>query len=398
MYSGRYVFSQVVDFVPRYEFDKIVAKYNGNYHTRELSCYNQFLHLLFGQLTGCSSLREICLCLEAHKSILYHLGFGKTVDSTSLSRANERRSWRIYEEFGYLLIGIVRPLYYYDKVPDVPLPNDVLALDSTTISVSIKLCAWALGKYSRGAVKMHTVMDLRGSIPVFIHVTDGRCHDRNLLDLIAPVPFTFYVMDKAYIDFASLARFDAAGSFFVTRAKDNMRYEVVERNYNINESCGLLGDCTVNLTGVKTAKLYPKPLRLVEYRDPDSGEGLRFITNNFEITALEVANIYRNRWQIEVFFKWVKQNIVIKTLWGYSENAVKTHLWVAICAYLIVARIKAAYNSPYSTTEILSILHVSALEKTSLKELLSPPKSLIQNLMSMNRIYLINYRDILSHQ
>ena len=373
------MFSQVVDFVPRYEFDKIVAKYKGNYHTRELSCYNQFLHLLFGQLAGCSSLREICLCLEAHKSILYHLGFGKTVDSTSLSRANERRNWRIYEEFGYLLIGIVRPLCYYDKVPDVPLPNDVLALDSTTISVSIKLCAWALGKYSRGAVKMHTVMDLRGSIPVFIHVTDGRCHDRNLLDLIAPVPFTFYVMDKAYIDFASLARFDAAGSFFVTRAKDNMRYEVEERNYNIDESCGLLGDYTVRLTGVKTSKLYPKLLRLVEYRDPDSGENLCFITNNFDISALEVANIYRNRWQIEVFFKWVKQNIVVKTLWGYSENAVKTHLWVAICAYLIVARIKATYNSPYSTTEILSILHVSALEKTNLKELLSPPEPLIQN-------------------
>ena len=211
MHSGRYVFSQVVDFVPRYEFDRIVAKYNGNYHVRELSCYNQFLHLLFGQLTGCSSLREICLCLEAHCGILYHLGFRNTVDSTSLSRANERRDYRIYEEFGYLLIGIVRPLYYYDKVSDVSLAEDVLALDSTTISVSIRLCAWALGKYSRGAVKMHTVMDLRGSIPVFIHVTDGRCHDRNLLDLIAPLPFTFYVMDKAYVDFASFARFDAAG-------------------------------------------------------------------------------------------------------------------------------------------------------------------------------------------
>jgi hypothetical protein len=319
------------------------------------------------------------LCLEAHRGILYHLGFRNTVDSTSLSRANERRDCRIYEEFGYLLIGIVRPLYYYDKVPDVPLAEDVLALDSTTISVSIRLCAWALGKYSRGAVKMHTVMDLRGSIPVFIHVPDGRCHDRNLLDLIAPLPFTFYVMDKAYVDFASFARFDAAGAYFVTRAKDNMRYEVEERNYNIDVSCGLLGDSTVRLTGAKTAKLYPKPLRLVEYRDSDSGEMLRFITNNFDISALEVANIYRNRWQIEVFFKWIKQNIVIKTLWGYSENAVKTHLWVAICAYLIVARIKATYDTPYSITEILSILHVSALEKANLKELLSRPETLIQN-------------------
>ena len=379
MHSGRYVFSQVVDFVPRYEFDRIVSKYNGNYHARELSCYNQFLHLLFGQLTGCSSLREICLCLEAHKGILYHLGFRNTVDSTSLSRANERRDYRIYEEFGNLLIGIVRPLYYYDKVPDVPLANAMLVLDSTTISVSIRLCAWALGKYSRGAVKMHALMDLRGSIPVFIHVTDGRCHDRNMLDLVVPVPFTFYVMDKAYVDFASFARFDAAGAYFVTRAKDNMRYEVEERNYNIDESYGLLGDCTVRLTGVKTAKLYPKPLLLVEYRDPDSGETLRFITNNFDISALEVANLYRNRWQIEVFFKWIKQNFVIKTLWGYSENAVKTHLWMAICAYLVVARIKATYDTPYSITEILSILHVSALEKTSLKELLSSSETLIQN-------------------
>lgn len=380
MHSGRYVFSQVVDFVPRYEFDKIVAKYNGDYHARELSCYKQFLHLLFGQITGCSSLREICLCLQAHKGLLYHLGFRNTVDSTSLSRANERRDYRIYEELGYLLIGIVRPLYHYGKVPDVPLPEDMLALDSTTISVSIRLCAWALGKYSRGAVKMHTIIDLRGSIPVFIHVTDGRRHDRNLLDLMVPAPFTFYVMDKAYVDFAPFARFDTAGAYFVTRAKDNMRYDAEERNYNIDESYGLLGDSTVRLTGVKTAKLYPKPLRLVEYRDPDSGEELRFITNNLDISALDVANIYRNRWQIEVFFKWIKQNIVVKTLWGYSENAVKTHLWVAICAYLVVARIKATYDTPYSITEILSILHVSALEKAGLKQLLSPPETLTQNI------------------
>ena len=379
MNSGRYVFSQVVDFVPRYEFDKIVSKYNGNYHARELSCYNQFLHLLFGQLTGCTSLREICLCLEVHKSILYHLGFGNTVDPSSLSRANEKRDWRIYEEFGYVLVDLVRPLYYFEEVPEVPLDNDILALDSTTISVSIRLCAWAFGKYSRGAVKMHTAIDLRGSIPVFVHVTDGRCHDSNMLDLVNPEPFTIYVMDKAYVDFAALARFDSAGAFFVTRAKDNMRYDIEERSFNIDESCGLRGDCIIRLTGMKSAKLYPMPLRMVEYRDPESGDELRFITNNFDISALEVANIYRNRWQIEVFFKWVKQNIVVKTMWGYSENAVKTHLWVAICAYLIVARIKATYSTHYSITEILSILHVSALEKANLRDLLSSPETLVQN-------------------
>lgn len=373
MNSGRYVFSQIVDFIPRYEFDKIVAKYHGDFHARELTCYNQLLHLLFGQLTGCSSMREICLCLEAHRQYLYHLGFGNTVDSTSLSRANERRDYRIYEEFGYYLIGLVRPLYYFEKVPGVPLNNDLLALDSTTISVSIKLCAWAYGKYSRGAVKMHTAIDLRGSIPVFVNVTDGRCHDSNMLDVIDPVPYTIYTMDKAYVDFASLARFDAAGAYFVTRAKDNMKYEVVDRNYNIDETSGVRGDYTISLTGNKTKKLYPKDLRLVLFHDEDSGEDLAFISNYFEPGPLDISNVYRNRWQVEVFFKCVKQNITIKRFWGYSENAVKTHLWVAVCAYLIVARIKASYQSPYTISEILSIIHVSAFEKTSLKELLSQP-------------------------
>lgn len=288
-------------------------------------------------------------------------------------RANERRDYRIYEEFGYHLIGLVRLLYYFEKVPGVPLNNDLLALDSTTISVSTKLCAWAYGKYSRGAVKMHTAIDLRGSIPVFVNVIDGRCHDSNMLDVIDPVPYTIYTMDKAYVDFASLARFDKAGAYFVTRAKDNMKYEVVDRNYNIDETCGVRGDYTVSLTGNRTKKLYPKDLRLVLFHDEDNGEDLAFISNYFEPGPLDISNVYRNRWQVEVFFKCVKQNVTIKRFWGYSENAVKTHLWVAVCAYLIVARIKATYQSPYSISEILSIIHVSAFEKTSLKELLSQP-------------------------
>ena len=380
MNLGRYVFAQVADFIPRYEFDRIVRKYNGDYHVRELSCYNLFLHLMFGQLTACESIRDICLCLKAHQRILYPLGFRQTVNVSSLSRANRDRDCRIWEEFGQVLIGIVRPLYSSEPVPDVNLPGwEIFAVDSTTVSCSIKLMTWAYGKYDRGAVKMHTVLDLRGGIPAFIYVTHGKWHDSNMLDVMEIIPWAIYVMDKAYVDFAALHNISGRDAYWVTRAKSNMRYEVEERNYNIDESCGLLGDRTVRLTGVKTAKLYPKPLRLIEYCDPNSGEKLRFITNNFDISALEVANIYRNRWQIEVFFKWIKQNIVIKTLWGYSENAVKTHLWVAICAYLVVARIKATYDTPYSITEILSILHVSALEKTSLKELLSSSETLIQN-------------------
>lgn len=380
MNSGKYIFSQVVEFIPRYEFDKLVKQYNGDFHSRNLSCYNQLLHLLFGQLTVCNSLRDICLCLKAHQKSLYHLGFRQTVNESSLSRANEKRDYRIYEGLGYVLIAMVRPMYAKESVPGVFLPDhEILALDSTTISCSIKLLAWALGKYSKGAVKMHTLLDLRGSIPVFIHVTHGKWHDSNVIDIMEPIPFAIYAMDKAYVDFAGLYRIDQGDAFFVTRAKDNMQFEVIEKNYNLDEATGLRGDYTIRLTGYKPSRLYPKNFRMVEYYDFDSEEELRFITNNFDISALEVSNIYRNRWQIEVFFKWIKQNLTIKTLWGHTENAVKTHLWTALCTYLIVARIKASYKSPYSVTECGTLLSVSALEKTDIKELLTLSEPLNQN-------------------
>lgn len=380
MNSGKYIFSQVVEFIPRYEFDKLVKLYNGDFHSRNLSCYNQLLHLLFGQLTVCNSLRDICLCLKAHQKSLYHLGFRQTVNESSLSRANEKRDYRIYEGLGYVLIAMVRPMYAKESVPGVFLPDyEIFALDSTTISCSIKLLTWALGKYSKGAVKMHMLLDLRGSIPAFIHVTHGKWHDSNVLDIMEPIPFAIYAMDKAYVDFAALCRIDQGDAYFVTRAKDNMRFEIIEKNYNLDEATGLRGDYTIRLTGYKPSRLYPKNFRMVEYYDFESEEELRFITNNFDISALEVSNIYRNRWQIEVFFKWIKQNLTIKTLWGHTENAVKTHLWTALCTYLIVARIKATYKSPYSVTECATLLSVSALEKTDIKELLTLTEPLNQN-------------------
>ena len=380
MNSGKYIFSQVVEFIPRYEFDKLVKQYNGDFHTRNLSCYNQLLHLLFGQLTVCNSLRDICLCLKAHQRSLYHLGFRQTVNESSLSRANEKRNYRIYEGLGHVLITMVRPMYAKESVPGVFLPDyEIFALDSTAISCSIKLLTWALGKYSKGAVKMHTLLDLRGSIPAFIHVTHGKWHDSNVLDIMEPTPFAIYAMDKAYVDFAALYRIDQGDAYFVTRAKDNMQFEVIEKNYNLDEATGLRGDHTIRLTGYKPSRLYPKNFRMIEYYDFESEEELRFITNNFEISALEVSNIYRNRWQIEVFFKWIKQNLTIKTLWGHTENAVKTHLWTALCTYLIVARIKATYKSPYSVTECATLLSVSALEKTDIKELLTLTEPLNQN-------------------
>ena len=379
MNLGKYIFAQVIEFIPRYQFDKLVKKYKGYWHAKDLNCYNQLLHLLFGQITGCDSVRDICLCLEAHNSSIYHLGIRKSVNQSNLCRANEKRDYRIYEELGMYLINIVRPMYSNTKVSEITIENVLYALDSTTISTSIVLAAWALGKYSKGAVKMHTLLDLRGSIPANIHITDGKWHDSNELDNIEPEELAFYIMDKAYVDFLALYRFHTVGAYWISRPKDNMRYEVIEHRHNFDSNTGINGDFTIKLTTSKSKKLYPEPIRMVSYHDSETGNNVEFITNNFEINALEVANLYRHRWDIEVFFKWIKQNIVVKTLWGYSENAVKTHLWVAIIAYLIIARIKADYHSPYSITEVATLIRVSALERVDLRDLITKPKdSIIQ--------------------
>lgn len=337
--------------------------------------------MLFGQLTSCESLRDICLCLKAHEDILYALGMATSVNESLLSRANEKRDYRIYEGLGKALIKIVQPLYSKMRLEYIaPQDHDLYALDSTTISCSLKLLDWAVGKYSKGAVKMHTVIDLRGSIPVFIHITDGRCHDSNVLDML--VPNAIYTMDKAYIDFEALARIDTEKAYFVTRAKDNMKYEIVSSHYNIDTSTGLLEDHRIRLTGVKSSKLYSKELRLIKYCDKETGEILTFISNmtdELELNGLEIANIYRHRWDVESFFKLIKQNLTVKHLLGCSENAVKTHLWIAICSYLLLARIKAVYNSPYSISEIRMMISVSALTKKDLKDLVTEPQPLTTN-------------------
>lgn len=374
MNIGKYVFAQVVCFIPRYQFDKIVKKYKGDWHTKELSSYNHLLHLLFGQITGCDSLRDISLCLEVHKKILYHLGFRNTVTHSSLSRANESRDYRIFEELGMYLIEQVRPKYSKCSLQGITIDNVLYALDSTTITTSIILAAWALGKYSKGTVKMHALLDLRGSIPANIHVTDGKWHDSNELDKIEPEALAFYIFDKAYVDFPALFRFHKADAYWITRPKSNMRYEVISRRNDFDVSAGLCGDFTIRLTTHKSKKCYPEPIRMVCLHDSETGNTVEFITNNFEISALEVANLYRHRWDIEVFFKWIKQNITVKTLWGFAENSVKTHLWVAIITYLLIAEIKAQYNSPYSITEVATLIRISALEKVPLRDLITKPK------------------------
>lgn len=373
MNIGRYVFSQVMDFLPRYEFRKIVKKYKADFHAKNLNSLNQLLHLLFGQLTGCTSLHEIILCLTAHSDVIYHLGIRQTVQVSSLARANEARDYRIFEELGQHLIRSVRPLYEKEDIQDISLDNVIYALDSTTISTSIKLATWALGKYSKGAVKMHTLLDLKGPIPAQIHITDGKWHDSNIWEFVDFECGAIYTADKAYVDLEQMWRINLAGAFFVMRPKDNMKFETTRILPEDGQASNIRSDYAARLIIPKSKQLYKDELRIVKALDSESGEIITFVTNNFFFSALEIALIYRHRWDIEVFFKWIKQNICIKRLWGYSENAVKTHLWVAVCAYLIVAKIKHDCASSYSITEVATLIRCSALEKTSLRELLSKP-------------------------
>ncbi|MFC2137787.1 IS4 family transposase [Bacteroidota bacterium] len=371
MNSGKYIFAQLLQFINRYEFDKFVTKYNGDYRTRDFNCWNQFIQLFFGQLTARNSLRDICTCLKAHRNKVYHLGIKQSVNQSSLSRANEGRDSRIFADFGNSLIQQVRPLYANSSIPNVDIDNDVFALDSTTVSLSLKLFNWAPGKYSRGAIKIHTLLDLRGSIPSYILITDGKYHDSNVLDVLIPITDAIYVMDKVYIDFKALYRMHDLGAFFISRAKTKLDFSVIETNYNIDETTGLRGDKIIELNGYKSKKLYPEALRLVEFYDDEKDVVLTFLTNNTFVSALEIASLYRNRWQIEIFFKWIKQNLTIKTLWGHSENAVNIHIWVAICTYLIVAKVKHELKSELSIYEIMQILGISVFDKSPLKELLT---------------------------
>ena len=369
-----------MEFFPRWVFEKAVRKYGGDFHAKNLNSYSHCLHLMFGQMAGCKSLKDISLILKSLKKSVYHLGITTAVDPSSLSKANEARDYRIFEELGLWLINKVRPMYAKESVPDVYLPGwEIFAIDSTTIPCSIKLAEWALGKYSKGGVKMHTVLDLHGSIPDTIYVTDSRWHDSNFLDVYEPYKWAIYTMDKAYVDFEALYRMHQGETYFVTRAKDTMRYEVVSTSYNIDALDGIVGDQVIHLSGYISEKKYPEDLRLVKFYDAEKDEVISFITNNFELGPLVIANIYRNRWQIETFFKWIKGNLTVKSLWGYSENAVKIHLWVAISAYLLLAWVKAALKSPLTITEVSKVIEASILSKADIRELLDVPAPLTQN-------------------
>jgi hypothetical protein len=387
MNTGKFVFTQVLSLVNPYEFQKCVNRYNGDYRTKGLNCWNQFAQLFFGQLTARNGLRDICLCLNAYKNSLYHFGIRQSVNQSTLSRANENRDWRIYADFGLYLINLVQPLYADNSFQDFEIDNNVFVLDSTTISVSIILMNWAQGKYSRGAVKMHTLLDLRGSIPTFIHITDGKYHDVNTLDEIDIVPAAIYVMDKAYLDFKRLNDLSKSKAFFVIRAKDNLKFKAAFSR-KVDKSTGLRCDQSIKLLVSKSKKQYPEKIRRIKYYDQEKDLMLVFLTNNFDVDALDIATIYKNRWQIEVFFRWIKQNLQIKTLWGHSENAVKIHLWTAICTYLIVAYLKHQIRSSYSVYEMMQILGISAFSKVPINELFTK-KQINQNFKE--QLNLFNY-------
>ncbi len=369
MHQGKFVFSQVVSVVSKYEFNKSVNKYNGNYKVRDFKCWQQFLCMIFGQLTYREGIRDIFNCLEAHKNKVYHLGITQLVSHSTLTRANESRDWRIWSDFASYLIGVARPLYVDDNNFTLDLDNTVYALDASTIDLCLSVFKWAKFRKKKGAVKLHTLMDLRGNIPVFIAITTGKVHDVNILDQILFEPGAFYIVDKGYYDFERLYLLDQAKAFFVIRAKSNMKFKRLYSN-PVDKSTGLKCDQTIRLTGSKSSSTYPDKLRRIKFYSETKRKTYVFLTNNFELDALTITLLYKNRWQIELFFKWIKQHLKIKKFWGQSENAVKTQIWIAVCTYLIVAIIKRQIKSDKSLYEILQILSVSAFDKTPVNQLL----------------------------
>jgi hypothetical protein len=362
MNSGRTVFSQLVQHLPEKEFQKCVARHHGDSNFRGFSCWDQLLAMAFAQLTYRESLRDIESCLRALQSKLYHMGFRGKVSRSTLADANESHDWRIFADFAQALIAIARPLHACDLM-GVDLDQSLYALDSTTIDLCLSLFPWAKFRQRKAAVKMHTLLDLHGNIPTFIRVTSGAVHDVNILDEIMPEAGAFYVMDRAYIDFQRLFVFTLSSAFFVVRTKSNV---LLQRRYShpVNKSTGVLSDQTVILSSLQSATAYPDTLRKVSYFDPERSKRLKFLTNNFTLPAQTIADLYKQRWQVELFFKWIKQHLRIKAFYGTSENAVKTQIWIAVSIYVLVAIVRKRLKLEASLYQILKILSVTLFEKT----------------------------------
>jgi hypothetical protein len=362
-----------MDHLPSYEFQKCVERYRGDAHHRGFSCRNQYLAMAIAQLTYRESLRDIEACLGAMRGKLYHMGFRGRVTRSTLGDANEAHDWRIFADFALVLIAIARPLYANDPL-GVDLVQALYALDSTTIDLCLSVFPWAKFRRHKGAVKMHTLLDLRGNIPTFIRITDGKVHDVNILDELGIEAGAFYVMDRGYIDFERLHSFTLELAFFVVRTKENV---LLQRRYShpVDKSTGVRSDQTVVPATIGSASAYPEPLRRVSYFDALTGKRLVFLSNNFTLPELTIAEIYKQRWQVELFFKWIKQYLRIKAFYGTSENAVKTQIWIALSVYVLVAIVRKRLGLEASLYQILQILSLTQFEKTPILEALRPPVS-----------------------
>jgi Domain of unknown function (DUF4372)/Transposase DDE domain len=389
MNFGRTVFAQLLDHLPSYEFQKCVTRYRGDYQQKTFSCWDQYLAMVFAQLTYRDSLRDIEACLGSVQDKLYHMGFRGKVARSTLADANESRDWRIFADFAQVLIGMARPLYAHDPI-GVDLEHSLYALDSTTIDLCLSLFPWARFRQHKAAVKMHTLLDLHGNIPTFIRITDGKVHDVNILDEILPEAGAFYVMDRGYIDFDRLYFFTLCSAFFVVRTKENV---LLQRRYShpVDKSTGVRSDHTVILTANDSVKVYPDALRRVSYLDAETNKRLKFLTNNFVLPALTIAQTYKCRWQVELFFRWIKQHLRIKSFFGTSDNAVKTQIWIAVSVYVLVAIVRKRLGLQASLYQILQILSVTLFEKVPILWALEASSSQDDLLEDPNQLILFNF-------
>jgi len=390
MLQGHYVFSQLMDHVPLTTFRRCVARYGGDHKIKSFSCLDQFRCLAFAQLTWRESLRDIEACLRAQSAKLYHLGFRcPQISRNTMANANAERDWRIYADFAQHLIRMARELYIDEALPGLEELDTVYALDSSTIDLCLSVFPWAPFRSTKAAIKLHTLLDLHGNIPSFIFISDGKMHDVNILDHLVPEAGAFYVMDRGYVDFKRLAKLGDAGSFFVTRAKSNMK---AKRRYSrpVDRTTGLICDQTIVLTGFYTRKGFDRPLRRVKFNDPETGKSLVFLTNNFALPALTIARLYKYRWQVEMFFKWIKQHLRIKAFFGTSENAVKTQIWSAVCVYVLVAIVKKRLGIEASLYEMLQIFSLMLFEKSQILQLFSEGPLQIVPLDASNQLNLFD--------
>lgn len=371
MYHGKIIFSQLMSYLPKYKFNKCVARYRGNHKVQKFTCWEQFLCMSFAQMTFRESLRETITCLQAMHNKLYGMGFRSKISRSTLADANEKRDWRIYADFAQLLISDARKLYV-DHDFGIDLQETVYALDASTIDLCLSLFPWASFRKHKGAIKLHTLLDLRGNIPSFIEITDGKVHDVNILDQLIPEPGSFYIMDRGYLDFARLFNFQRFSSFYVIRSKSNLKFRRLY-SHPVNKSTGLKCDQTIVLSGFYPSKDYPDKLRRVKYYDRETNRTLTFLTNNFNLPAKTITELYKSRWQIELFFKWIKQHLRIKSFYGTSQNAVKTQIWIAITIYILVAIVKKQLKISLSLYTFLQILSVSVFEQVHILQLVTNP-------------------------